>query len=310
MVPVPQDDGPFPVVAIAYSDKAKEAFGLLRAVMAANELSERALDVTAAVIDVNAANYVAWFWRRKCLDALKMDLFSELAYVAEVAEENPKNYQIWHHRRAVVEMIGDGCLELAFTAAALSEEPKNYHAWSHRQWAVQAFKLWDRELDYSASLLSEDPLNNSAWNYRHFVIANTTKFTPVVVDREVEYVLSCVTPAVDNASAWAYLKGIAKHADEASLRALLARVDAIIAGAASGEAGAALSTVEPLDCKLFLVRKLGAAPEEVRLLCDQLSAVDPIRKRYWQNLHVSPPAAVAGGSASLPGLGEVSATAS
>jgi hypothetical protein len=59
---------------------------------------------------------------------------------------------------------------------------------------------------------------------------------------------------------------IAKHADEASLRALLARVDAIIAGAASGEAGAALSTVEPLDCKLFLVRKLGAAPEEVRLV--------------------------------------------
>ena len=45
-----------------------------------------------------------------------------------------------HHRRAIVEMLHDGCLELAFTAAALSDEPKNYHAWSHR-WGRRVVEL-------------------------------------------------------------------------------------------------------------------------------------------------------------------------
>lgn len=32
------------------------------------------------------------------------------------ASENPKNYQIWYHRRAIVELLGKGDRELAFTA--------------------------------------------------------------------------------------------------------------------------------------------------------------------------------------------------
>jgi hypothetical protein len=31
------------------------------------------------------------------------------------AEDNPKNYQIWYHRRAVVELLGDGSREKEFT---------------------------------------------------------------------------------------------------------------------------------------------------------------------------------------------------
>lgn len=48
------------------------------------------------------------------------------------AEENPKNYQIWYHRRAIVEKLNDPSRELAFTATVFQVDAKNYHAWAYR----------------------------------------------------------------------------------------------------------------------------------------------------------------------------------
>jgi protein farnesyltransferase/geranylgeranyltransferase type-1 subunit alpha len=49
-----------------------------------------------------------------------------------LGEENPKNYQIWYHRKWVVEKVGDYSQELAFTASSIEDDSKNYHAWAHR----------------------------------------------------------------------------------------------------------------------------------------------------------------------------------
>jgi protein farnesyltransferase/geranylgeranyltransferase type-1 subunit alpha len=48
------------------------------------------------------------------------------------SEDNPKNYQIWYHRRAVVELIGNADLEKNFCDRVFSVDAKNYHAWAHR----------------------------------------------------------------------------------------------------------------------------------------------------------------------------------
>lgn len=48
------------------------------------------------------------------------------------SEENPKNYQIWYHRRAIVERLGSGHRELDFCSRVFSVDAKNYHAWAHR----------------------------------------------------------------------------------------------------------------------------------------------------------------------------------
>lgn len=55
------------------------------------------------------------------------------------ADDNPKNYQIWHHRRALAEALGNGRRELAFTATVFEADAKNYHAWTHR--SVVAFDV-------------------------------------------------------------------------------------------------------------------------------------------------------------------------
>lgn len=62
VIPLPQDDGgPNPLAAISYTPEYSEAMSYLRAVMAANEHSERVLDLTEDIIDMNPAHYTVWY---------------------------------------------------------------------------------------------------------------------------------------------------------------------------------------------------------------------------------------------------------
>lgn len=56
-------------------------------------------------------------------------------------------------------------------------------------------------------LLENDVRNNSAWNQRHFVIKNTTHFTPNILDREIDFTYKKLKQVLKNESAWNYLKG-------------------------------------------------------------------------------------------------------
>ncbi len=54
------------------------------------------------VIHMNSASYTAWEWRWRCLEALaggEAALAAEARFLAALAADSPKNYQLWNHRR-------------------------------------------------------------------------------------------------------------------------------------------------------------------------------------------------------------------
>ena len=216
VVPVPQNDGPNPVAAIAYSAPYRELMDYFRAVLASNEYSERTLALTEEILQHNAANYTVWHFRRNAINAIGIDLSEELDFMDKFAGDNPKNYQIWHHRREVAKLLNkDGQRELDFTRNVFKVDPKNYHAWAHRQWALQHFDIWEDELEFVEALLQDDIRNNSAWNQRWFLVHNQhgpdTSLGAEQLQMELNFCMETMenTGVKTNESAWNYIRGLA-----------------------------------------------------------------------------------------------------
>ena len=141
VVPLEQDDGPGdPVVSIQYTAQFVDTMNYFRAVVRADERTARTLSLTAEAIDLNAANYSAWYYRRLCLKAVTDGAAThplwteEFDFIDTIMAASPKNYQIWFHRQQVVEATQDASRELAAIARVLAGDAKNYHAFAHRQW--------------------------------------------------------------------------------------------------------------------------------------------------------------------------------
>ncbi|KAK5112913.1 hypothetical protein LTR62_003735 [Meristemomyces frigidus] len=284
ITPLPTDEGgPNPLAAIAYSSEYEECMSYLRAVMAANEYSDRVLDLTEDLIDMNPAHYTVWLYRARCLFHLDKDLREELEWLNETALEHQKNYQIWHHRNLVVDKLDDCTGETVFIAQMFKRDAKNYHVWSYRQWLVRRFGLWESgELEFTEEMLREDVRNNSAWNHRWFVV-NGREGVPGVKDpeireREIEFAQAAVGLTPQNQSPWNYLRAVAKKAQMplsglkafAEQYASLGRPDSVCSSFALNLLADILA--EEIDGK----EKAGQALD---LLA---SKYDPIRKNYWE----------------------------
>ncbi len=174
LAPIPQKEGVEPVVQILYEKEYSDAMGLLRAVMLKGELSARALHLTSLIIFMNSAHFTVWEFRRCVLAHLRSRAkwMAELEFMQEVNLMNTKNYQLWNHRRVVIQMLfplpqaqaqpalAMDTLELytledefAYLAGVTADDSKHYHAWAHRQWLVRAYDRWRGEMDFTTGLL-------------------------------------------------------------------------------------------------------------------------------------------------------------
>ncbi|TVY18433.1 Protein farnesyltransferase/geranylgeranyltransferase type-1 subunit alpha [Lachnellula arida] len=233
VVPIPQDDGEGALAQIAYTDEYAEAMGYLRAVMAAKEHSPRVLTLTEHIISINPAHYTVWLYRASTLFSLQSSLTEELEWVNEVALENQKNYQIWHHRQLLIDhlipTISPEAVksleesERGFMTQMFEQDGKNYHVWSYRQylcWKLDMFN--DTELRSIEDLLRKDVRNNSAWSHRFFIVFSDPKYATQgskateydskipegLLEREIEFGKAATFEAPQNQSPWNYLRGV------------------------------------------------------------------------------------------------------
>lgn len=180
-------------------------------------------------------------YRAKCLTAINADLHAEVTYLNGVSLRFIKNYQIWHHRQHIINLLDSPDGESDFLAQMLDKDAKNYHVWSYRQWLVKHFGLWDdhSEIEEVERFLRRDVRNNSAWNHRWFVVFGKVdeerqrrkkqqqeqqqqqespsnkagkqvevEVTEEVWQREVEFAKDALRMAPQNESPWNYLRGL------------------------------------------------------------------------------------------------------
>ncbi|TKA77603.1 hypothetical protein B0A55_03123 [Friedmanniomyces simplex] len=283
LTPLPTDEGgSHPLAQIAYSADYEETMSYLRALMAANEFSPRALDLTEDLIDMNPAHYTVWLYRAQCLFALNSDLHEELEWLNETALAHQKNYQIWHHRNLVVDKLGECGGETEFVARMFEKDAKNYHVWSYRQWLVKRFDLWEAgELEFTERMLGEDVRNNSAWNHRWFVVNGRAGAAgvgdPEVRAREVGFAEEAIGKVAQNQSPWNYLRGIMRRCGKP-----LAELKGIAEQYASLDRPDAVRSSFALDLLADILAEEEDGKEQAGRALDLLaSRYDPIRKNYW-----------------------------
>lgn len=201
---------------IMYTDEYKEVMGIARALIQVNELSVRALNLTAKVIDLAPAFYTIWNYRFSIIKHLIIKgnahsiLNTELDWLDEITLNNPKNYQIWSYRQSIISQLHpDPSIktELPILEAMIDDDTKNYHVWSYRKWCVSFFKDFEHELSFVNKLVDRDIYNNSAWNHRMFIMKNIP-IDDAILNEEINYVKDRIELVPQNVSSWNYLRGL------------------------------------------------------------------------------------------------------
>jgi protein farnesyltransferase/geranylgeranyltransferase type-1 subunit alpha len=281
--------------------------------MAAKEHSPRALELTSHIISMNPAHYTVWLYRASTLFALTFVLADELAWLNDVALNNQKNYQIWHHRQLLIDNLyptisGDRAAvlklareEIAFLTQMFAEDSKNYHVWSYRQYLVRKLDLFPSqcndpsELSAVEKLIEEDVRNNSAWSHRFFIVfsdpghstegSKATEVDPKVpaeiLDREIRVAENAIYLAPQNQSPWNFLRGVLrkggrKLATEESFAGEFAKLGN------GGDGEEEVKSSHALDFLADVWAEKGEGEKADRALRLLGEKYDGVRRNYWE----------------------------
>lgn len=285
---------------ILYSDEYKLLLGLCRRLMADGELSDRALLLTAKVINLAPAFYTVWNYRYNIIkDHLAREkkdqrgmLDKELDWLDEVTLSNPKNYQIWSYRQALLKLHPEPSFkrEMPIIQLMIDEDTKNYHVWSYRKWCVLFFRDFNNELQFTDLMIRRDIYNNSAWTHRMFVWQHTKPSSTQIIGEIDNYLRTKIELAPQNISCWTYLRGLyelflKENYDPSIIRFAETFVDGVLEE--SPEQEQEPDTIESSYALEFLAHVYGRDPSKkqrairaYKLLADKY---DSIRSKLWQH---------------------------
>lgn len=269
---------------IAYTEEYAEAMAYLRAIMAKDECSERALKITKHITEMNPAHYTVWLYRAKVVFALNADIRSEIKFLNDKALRHEKNYQIWHHRQMMMDKLGDPTGETEFISQMFEKDSKNYHVWSYRQWLVKRFDIWDAgELEYVEKLLEKDIRNNSAWNHRFFVLfGRGNNPSQEIIDREIKFTEEAIFLAPQNPSPWNYIRGVLSRVNMP-----LSTFEAVCKHYAPTGNPSRITSSHALDMLADIQASRPDTREEAEVALQLLAEkFDPIRTNYWNHRKV------------------------
>lgn len=277
--------------------------------MATQEHTPRVLTLTSHIISLNAAHYTVWLYRAATLFALDSSIEDELEWVNEIALDNQKNYQIWHHRQLLIDhlytsikddpvKIQDlGEEEVSFMTKMFDEDSKNYHVWSYRQYLVRKLNLFNAaELKSIETLLRKDIRNNSAWSHRFFVVfsdpahstpgSKATSHDPLIpdsiLDREIEFAKAATFEAPQNQSPWNYLRGVLKKGNRKLASMECFASEFVQFGDESKGKSEDVKSSHALDFLADLYAEEGRIQEANVCLGLLVDKYDRIRKNYWE----------------------------
>lgn len=223
----------------------------------------------------------------------------------QVALNNQKNYQIWHHRQTLIDQIYSTISksptqiqsladsELEFMTEMFNEDAKNYHVWSYRQYLVRKLGLFnERELQSIEALLRQDVRNNSAWSHRFFVVFSDPSYTtpnsnaldpdPLIpdwiLDREIMFAQVATFEAPQNQSPWNYLRAVLRKSGR-KLGTLAEFGEEFVQIEGEKEVVRSSHALDFLAEVWAEQGKVELADKALRLLGDKY---DRIRKNYWE----------------------------
>lgn len=304
LTPIPLHDTVSPTSApalatIAYSSRYASAMSYLRALMALNEHSPRALTLTADIIAMNPAHYTVWLYRSAVLRSLGDAAAGPSGYLERVHKElawlddgvcarNLKNYQVWHYRQTLVDQLEGGPPrgERGFIEEILGLDQKNYHVWTYRQWLCERFPAWGaskEEMESVEGMIDQDVRNNSAWSHRYYLCFGMEGGKGLVVDeevveREVEYAMGKIGLAPQNASPWNYLRGVLKK----GARGLESMREFCEGFVGENLLGDGVRSSHAVDWLAEIYQRQGEQRRAEECLDALSKKWDPIRANYWE----------------------------
>jgi protein farnesyltransferase/geranylgeranyltransferase type-1 subunit alpha len=284
--PLPLNPENVTISVILYTEEYKKSLGLLKALQAKEEYSERAIFLTEQVIKLNPGHYTVWQYRYHNIINLQKDIDEELDWCEGIAIDNVKNYQIWHYRRLLLtkqaELTGlkNARREFPLMEVMLDDDSKNYHVWSYRKWAVKWSGLWDHELDFVDKYIKKDPYNNSAWSHRYFIFFDRDEnilLKSEEFDKEVDYVVENIRLSPQNVSPWNYLIGIHEGLNEP----LIGLKELVLSFANVIEQDGELKSIPALELLIKIYKSENNNELAVKGYDLLSEKYDTIRSNYW-----------------------------